>query len=431
MPVAGAPEIVLLSADSDLRARITAGLAAVCAPVSFAPGPDGCTLLLIDAPDLSGHDLFQRAPTRPHGAAGQRPSVILLSDTDGAEAREAALRAGAADVFRRDAPVKLIAARALRLMATHAAQAETLALSDHAFGNSPPVDPSARMLVSASLSARLSPVMPCRTATFDSAGGAPAAASGASPDLIALTGAEALRCLPGLLAHQTTRAAPVVAFASDDAVRAHALRLGAADAIAPAASDTEITLRLTRLIEEKQAADLARTRLRAGLDLSYSDALTSLRNRRFFDQRFASLFQRARLGDRDLSVLMFDIDGFKTVNDRLGHAAGDAVLREFSQRLTANVRANDLVARYGGEEFIIATPDASMDVATRAAERVRAAIAAPGFRLDDGTVANITVSAGVATITTKDNRPEDMLARADAALFTAKGLGRNRIAQAA
>ena len=153
-----------------------------------------------------------------------------------------------------------------------------------------------------------------------------------------------------------------------------------------------------------------------------TDALTGILNRR-------ALFEA--LSGRELpegdAVIAFDLDHFKSVNDRHGHAAGDALLRRFADALRRNVREGDLVARTGGEEFVLVLHDASLQIATSTAERIRALFAAASVETAQGPVSG-TASAGVAV--SLGETFEDVLHRADTTLYRAKDGGRNRVVTA-
>jgi len=155
-----------------------------------------------------------------------------------------------------------------------------------------------------------------------------------------------------------------------------------------------------------------------------TDALTGLSNRRSLDQLLDAWVGGPRANRRSLALLMLDIDHFKSVNDRHGHAVGDATLKAFAERVRAQLRADDRCARYGGEEFVVLLPGASQEKAQEIAERLRAAVAAQPL-VDTPRIAN-TVSIGVAWMAEGDDA-EALLKRADAALYRAKEGGRNRV----
>lgn len=160
--------------------------------------------------------------------------------------------------------------------------------------------------------------------------------------------------------------------------------------------------------------------------LALTDALTELPNRRFAVERLEQEWALSQRGDRALSCMMVDIDHFKTINDRLGHQAGDEVLKSVAQALRQAARAQDQVCRYGGEEFVVICPDTGIEAAKQCAERLRQTV----FKLISkagGASLSLTVSIGVA-----EHRPEmvsvdDLLAQADACLYAAKDAGRNRV----
>src|SRR5690606_31354779 len=133
------------------------------------------------------------------------------------------------------------------------------------------------------------------------------------------------------------------------------------------------------------------------------------------------LLQRRRDGGKPVSVLLFDIDHFKSVNDTYGHAAGDEVLKTIAQRASANLRTTDMVARFGGEEFVVVMADTSLDLATMIAERIRERIAADPIVWAGGPDGlTVTVSIGVAMASEEDRSPDDLLRRADTAMYQAK-----------
>ncbi len=155
--------------------------------------------------------------------------------------------------------------------------------------------------------------------------------------------------------------------------------------------------------------------------LSVTDELTGLRNRRAFEERMVLEFSVARRRKRALSVLLIDVDFFKQINDRWGHAAGDTVLRSLGVVLQATVRVPDLVARYGGEEFAVLLPECGTEAALGLASRLMERIAAETWEHDP-----VTVSLGVATLTDITVTGYELVEHADEALYTAKRTGRNR-----
>ena len=180
---------------------------------------------------------------------------------------------------------------------------------------------------------------------------------------------------------------------------------------------------------ERQLADLYDELLRKDAELerlANTDSLTGLYNRRFFQSRLAVEIERAKRYGRVLSLVMLDVDNFKEINDRRGHQFGDHVLAEVGKILMANVRASDIVCRYGGEEFAVLLPETPLEQASRAAEKLRTCLK-ESFQAGRDPVA-LTVSLGVASYPSPGVADEnDLVKRADAALYEAKGLGRDRV----
>lgn len=162
--------------------------------------------------------------------------------------------------------------------------------------------------------------------------------------------------------------------------------------------------------------------------LTIIDGLTEIHNHRFLTDFLDRELARSVRHGRPLSLLMFDLDRFKTVNDSYGHLCGDFVLRELSRRVRGFVRREDLFARYGGEEFAIVLVETGVPEAVAAAERVRATVAAQPFRFESHSL-DLTVSVGVATTPggETDLTTAELFKRADALLYRAKAGGRNRV----
>ena len=155
------------------------------------------------------------------------------------------------------------------------------------------------------------------------------------------------------------------------------------------------------------------------------DGLTGLLNRRELDARGDAAVALALRHGRTLSCLMIDLDRFKQINDRHGHAAGDAVLREAAGRISASCRASDLIGRYGGEEFLLLLPETDATAAVAAGDKLRLVLSEAPFELDGVTI-TVTGSVGVAAWDEPMMTTASLFAAADEALYSAKELGRNR-----
>ncbi|HEU0189308.1 MAG TPA: diguanylate cyclase [Gallionella sp.] len=157
------------------------------------------------------------------------------------------------------------------------------------------------------------------------------------------------------------------------------------------------------------------------------DLLTGLNNRRHFFELAEQELARAKRYGAPLQALMLDVDHFKLVNDTYGHHAGDLVLQKLSEVCVQTLRGIDILGRLGGEEFAILLPETKGEQALEVAERLRLAVAGAAVPLEQGGSIHLTVSIGVASVAATDARIEDLLKRADTALYAAKNAGRNRV----
>lgn len=156
------------------------------------------------------------------------------------------------------------------------------------------------------------------------------------------------------------------------------------------------------------------------------DALTGAHNKRYFLEFLEREIARCSRYHRSLSLLMFDIDHFKLINDRHGHLTGDYVLREMSRRLLVRIRREELLARYGGEEFACVLPETDLVGARIFAEQVRRIVAETPFEYEGDTI-SVTVSIGLHTAEGEDIDPTQFIKFADENLYRAKNSGRNRV----
>jgi diguanylate cyclase (GGDEF)-like protein len=190
------------------------------------------------------------------------------------------------------------------------------------------------------------------------------------------------------------------------------------------------TLTQMRHIERGDMLQREQVELQA---IAWTDALTGIGNRRFLEHALARAVRRARRGARPLSVLMIDIDHFKALNDRYGHPAGDACLRDVAAALReALVRPDDVLARYGGEEFIVLLHDVDTAGARVVAQRMRTAVESLRIAHAGSPFGVVTISIGTASSTQHDGAaPSRLVEAADAALYEAKRAGRNRVGSGA
>jgi two-component system cell cycle response regulator len=201
--------------------------------------------------------------------------------------------------------------------------------------------------------------------------------------------------------------------------------LGANDWLVQPIDPHELRARARNQIRRKFYQDRLRSDLGTALEMALTDSLTGLYNQRYLRRHLSGLMESGQ--GRHLAVLMVDVDHFKSVNDRFGHASGDRALRLIADSLRINTRVFDSVARYGGEEFVVVMPGTNPDEAIAAGERLRSAVEAIHFSTLDNEPIILTVSVGVACTPSAKGSPELLLHAADAALYDAKRNGRNRV----
>jgi two-component system cell cycle response regulator len=239
---------------------------------------------------------------------------------------------------------------------------------------------------------------------------------------------DGLRLCARVRSDAATRQLPILAVVNPDDVSqaVRALDLGVNDIIHRPVDAGELSARARTQLRRKHYADRLRDQLDQSLEMAVTDPLTGLHNRRYISSRLRQALASANNGGAPVSVMIADIDHFKSINDLYGHEAGDVVLQGFAGRMQSALRALDLAARYGGEEFLVVMPGAGMAEARIAAERLRSTVAEEPFVLEDGTDIAVTVSVGLAQASFGETF-EALLRRADAALYTAKNEGRNQV----
>ncbi len=246
-----------------------------------------------------------------------------------------------------------------------------------------------------------------------------------------LRDADGLRLCARIRGQAKTRGLPILALIEqgDHERLARALDIGINDYLVHPIDRNELLARVRTQVRRRRYQDRLRATLEQNVVAALTDSLTGLHNRRYLSRHLDGLLADARKNAKPLALLMVDIDHFKNVNDTHGHAVGDEVIRVVANRLQQHVRSFDTVARWGGEEFVVAMPDASLDVATTVAERLRRKIAVAPARMDsEGLELPITISIGIAVVAAGNDGAADLLQRADAALYAAKRAGRNRVA---
>ena len=242
---------------------------------------------------------------------------------------------------------------------------------------------------------------------------------------------DGLRVCASLKFNEESRDVPILVMGDpeDETRFVRAYDIGINDTIMRPIEVQEMKARVQTLLRRKFYSDSLRENFNENLEMVVADPLTGLGNRRYFDRAVEPLFDALETRGTKFSIMVFDIDHFKRVNDILGHDTGDQVLKETAARLVTNMRAIDVVARYGGEEFMIAMPETSAEEALVAADRVRALIAGTPVFVD-GEALQVTTSVGVAEAEAGESLRE-VFKRADDALYEAKQSGRNKALPAA
>jgi two-component system cell cycle response regulator len=251
---------------------------------------------------------------------------------------------------------------------------------------------------------------------------------------LGLRGFDGLRLCSQLRSLPEGRNVPILVLVSDGDKRKlnQALEMGVNDYLTRPVDKNELIARVRTQLRKKNYQDRLRHNVQLSLEMAITDQLTGLHNRRYMARHLDNLILSAQKSGKPLAFLIMDIDHFKSVNDTHGHDIGDEVLREFANRISANIRGIDLACRYGGEEFVVVMPDTDIDFACTIAERLRHSVETTPFEISRApNTLNVTISIGIASAQSEGDNAEGLLHRADQALYRAKREGRNRVIKAA
>ncbi len=399
-------------------------------------------------PDATGRDLVRRIKAR---FGSDAPPVILFLHDNAPETRLAALQAGAHDILVKPVDdIELLARlrsvlrqhQSDRDLRVHAGPASALGFGEAAAAFRPAarigliapggsVAPMRAASLGRLYNATVTPLDP-ESALLSSRRGDP-------PDLYLLQvsrrgQAEAFDLIAKLRAAPHSRHRPIIALLSADAagLAAGLLDMGAEGVVGEATDPAEIALRLARHLDGARHAETLREQLRNGLRAAVIDPLTGLHNRRYALPFLARLNDTAQRDGRSFAVMVADLDHFKRINDRHGHAAGDAVLRQVARLLKSNLRDEDMIARIGGEEFLMVLPDVLRDTALRTARRLCTVIRNSPFQVPSTEApVQVTISIGVTLACPRPGTPpagvDSLIDAADRALYDSKSCGRNMV----
>ncbi len=242
---------------------------------------------------------------------------------------------------------------------------------------------------------------------------------------------DGLRLCSHLRSNERTRRLPILLVIEPEEMGGlvKGFEIGVNDYLFRPIEGNELWARVRTQMRRKRYQDLMRENYQRSLSLALTDSLTGLYNRRYLGAHLQSMIERSHASGKPLSLFMLDIDHFKRVNDTYGHASGDEVLRQVAGLISHNLREFDLTARIGGEEFVVVMPDTPVAAAHMVADRMRKMVADTEMPLRGGATTapqRVTVSIGVAAL-----RPgeagDELLRRADEALYAAKNAGRDQV----
>ena len=409
--------------------------------------PIDLVLLDMDLPDMTGPELCTKIRRLPNGI---NLPLLVSTETDDLRLKKAALSAGADDYLQRHVDEKLLLARVRSLFRARATQTE-LQLRDgtaRALGfaekSSPFEVPGHVGLIAqdsrrqrdmlADLDSRSTHAM----TAFSRLEALALPMDAPVPDVFIIVAdrhekGASLSVLTELRSNPATRHSMVMVilptYAVDDS--AMALDLGADDLMMDGFDRDEMVLRLNALVQRKRQNDTLRARVKDGLKAAVIDPLTGLYNRRYALSHLARVAEKSAETGKSFAVMLLDLDHFKQINDRHGHAVGDDVLCAVAKRLQDNLRPFDLVARIGGEEFLVAMPDSPKAQAVQAANRLCQIVnQTPVHLANQGLKITVSTSIGVAIGTPECQCPDriaQLLQQADEALYGAKSDGRNQV----
>lgn len=241
---------------------------------------------------------------------------------------------------------------------------------------------------------------------------------------------DALRLCSHLRSDERTRQIPILlmVYEGDEDRFAKALELGVNDYVIKPVDRDELHARTRGQIRRKRYEDELRSNYHRSLTAALTDDLTGLNNRRFLEAHFEEVVSMLAPAAKPVSLMLLDVDKFKDVNDRFGHAVGDVVLQGVSGRMQTSLRGFDTAVRYGGEEFVVLMPNTPAGAALAAAERLCGTMSSRPFSGsgDSGEVP-VTVSIGLVTGVAGEAGLDELVHMADQALYEAKNGGRNRV----
>jgi two-component system cell cycle response regulator len=436
-----------------LEARLSAEYFEVVTAASGAQALEicesgNCDIVLLDVmmPEMDGFEVARRLKSNP---TTHHIPIVMLTALDQPSDRVRGLDAGADEFLTKPVNDIALVARVRSLvrlkmvtdeLRMRAVTSSEIGVTDHAFEAANDAGLNARVLVvddrKASAVRIEAAVGKQQTVEFEeNPQDALFRIADGNYDLVLmsldLAHFDALRLVGQVRSLERTRHLPIllVTDPGHDARVLRGLDLGANDYVLRSADRNELIARVRTQIRRKRYTERLRDNVQYSMELAITDPLTGLFNRRYMESHVGTLMDRSAVRGKSVSVLVLDVDYFKSVNDSFGHDAGDDVLREFADRLKASIRGIDLACRYGGEEFVVVMPDTDLGIAAMVAERIRRRMASEPFPIEGGKrTIEVTISVGIAARMGAKDTAALMLKRADEALYRAKRDGRNRVA---
>ncbi len=244
-----------------------------------------------------------------------------------------------------------------------------------------------------------------------------------------LSDMDGLRLASHLKTQEETRNVPILVFVDEDEhhVMLKALEMGINDYLAAPVDKNEMAVRVRTQLRRKRYQDALKSQYQKSVSMALTDALTGLYNRHYLNAHLGNMVKQSLKNERKFALMIMDMDHFKNVNDTYGHDAGDMVLKQLASLITSSARATDLAARFGGEEFVVLMPETNEEASLWAANRMREMVERTPFPVGNGKTINLTISIGIANIIHTGDSAENLIKRADEALYEAKNSGRNQV----
>lgn len=244
-----------------------------------------------------------------------------------------------------------------------------------------------------------------------------------------LSDADGLRLASQIKSQEEVRNVPLIVLVDEDDQRVmfKALEMGINDYLTVPVDKNEMMARVRSQIRRKKYQEALKSSYQKSISMAITDALTGLYNRHYLNTHLGNMVKQALKNGKHLSMMIMDMDHFKSVNDTYGHDVGDMVLKQLAQLIVGASRSAELAARFGGEEFVILMPETEQESAVGAANRIREIVETSPFKISNGETIKKTVSIGVASLHPDGDSAEGLLKRADEALYEAKNGGRNQV----